>query len=310
MRISLLLGARREVLGVDVLTQRVVQAEQDGFSGFWFVHLSALGFDALTAIALVGRATSRIELGTAVVPVYPFHPTALAQHALTAQAASQGRLTLGIGLSHKPVVENSWGLSYTKPARYMHEYLSVLRPLLDEGRVDFSGEVFTVKADLAVQEATPCPVLLAGLAPRMLHHAGALADGTITWMAGPKTIETHIAPGLHAAAGEVGRSQPRICVALPIAVNDDIPNGREQAGKDFQRYGQLVNYRRMLDIEGADSPAEVAVIGNETQVEEQLRAFAAAGTTDFLASIFPVGNDMVASEARTWALLQRLNGTI
>lgn len=99
MRIGIMFGARREVLGVEALIQRVQQIEQDGFSSFWVPHLSSLGFDALTALALVGHHTSRIELGTAVVPVYPFHPTALAQHAMTAQVASNGRLALGIGLS-------------------------------------------------------------------------------------------------------------------------------------------------------------------------------------------------------------------
>ena len=310
MRIGIMFGARREVLSVEVLIERVQQIEHDGFSSFWVPHLSSLGFDALTALALVGYHTSRIELGTAVVPVYPFHPTALAQHALTAQVASKGRLALGIGLSHKPVVENSWGLSYNSPARYMQEYLQVLRPLISENQVDFAGEVFTVKAEINVQGATPCPVLIAGLAPRMLRHADELSDGTITWMAGAKTIETHIAPMLNEAAAGVGRPQPRICVALPIAVTDDAPNGREQANKDFHRYGQLVNYRRMLDIESSAGPEDVAVVGNEDEVETQLRTFATAGTTDFLASVFPVGNDMVASEARTLALLKCLNGNI
>lgn len=310
MQIGLMIGARRETPGVDALVERIVQAEQDGFSSYWFVHLSSLGFDALTAIALAGRETSQIELGTAVSPIYPYHPLAMAQHALTAQAACRGRLTLGLGLSHQPVVEGQWGLSYASPARYMREYLSVLRPLITEGACDFDGEVFQVHAQLHVQDSTPCPVLIAGLAPLMLRLAGEVADGTITWMGGAKTIATHIGPGIQAAASGAGRPSPRICVALPIAVTDDVPNGRESALKDFQLYGRLVNYRRLLDIEGAEGPEDVAIIGNEEAVEQQLRALAEAGTTDFLASIFPVGNDMTSSEARTWALLKRLNGTI
>jgi len=310
MRIGIFFGARREVVGLNTLVERASHAERDGLSHFWVPHLPTLGYDALTALAIIARQTSRIELGTAVVPVFAEHPLTLAQHAMTAQAASGGRLTLGIGLSHKPVVEGMLGLSYASPARYMEEYLSVLHPLFSEGRVDFTGQIFLVKAELRVQDSSPFPVLLAALAPRMLRLAGAMADGTVTWMAGRKTIESHIAPRLHAAAQAAGRPQPRVCVGLPIAVTDDETQGREYAAQDFQRYGQLANYRRLLDIEGVEGPADVAVVGNERQVEQQLRAFAAAGATDFLAAIFPAGENPDASIARTWNLLKNLNGTL
>ena len=310
MRIGIFFGARREVVGFNTLVERASHAERDGLSHFWVPHLPTLGYDALTALAIIARQTSRIELGTAVVPVFAAHPLTLAQHAMTAQAASGGRLILGIGLSHQPVVEGMLGLSYARPARYMEEYLAVLRPLFSAGRVDFTGQIFSVKAELRVQDSSPFPVLLAALAPRMLRLAGAMADGTVTWMAGRKTIASHIVPRLHAAAQAAGRPQPRVCVGLPIAVTDDEAQGREYAAKDFQRYGQLVNYRRLLDIEGVEGPADVAVVGNEHQVEQQLRAFAAAGATDFLAAIFPVGENPDASIARTWSLLKNLNGTL
>jgi 5,10-methylenetetrahydromethanopterin reductase len=310
MRMGIISGARMEVMEPDALIRMAKQVEQDGFSHLWFVHRPSLGYDTLTTIALIGRQTSRLELGTAVVPVYPYHPLGLAQHALTAQAMAGGRLTLGIGLSHKPTVEDVLGLSYEHPARHMREYLSVLRPLVSEGRVDFAGQVFRVKAEMNVPGAAPFPVLIAALAPMMLRIAGELADGTITWMAGGKTLESHIVPRLSTAAKTAGRLQPRVCVALPIAVSDDPISGREQAAKEFRRYGQLVNYRRVLDIEGVNGPADVALVGNESQVEQQLRALAAAGATDFLAAIFPVGEDAAASMSRTWTLLRNLNGKL
>lgn len=310
MHIGIISGARMEVMEPDALIQMARQVEQDGFRHLWFVHRPSLGYDTLTTIAFIGRKTSRIELGTAVVPVYPYHPVGLAQHAMTAQAMGGGRLTLGLGLSHQPMVENTLGLSYEHPARHMREYLSVLRPLVREGQVDFAGQVFRVKAELTVPGAAPFPILIAALAPMMLRIAGELADGTITWMAGRKTIESHIVPRLGAAAKTAGRPQPRICVALPIAVTDDSRSGHEQAAKEFRRYGQLVNYRRVLDIEGVNGPADVAVLGNESQVEQQLRGLAAAGATDFLAAIFPVGEDAAASMSRTWTLLKSLNGKL
>ncbi len=293
---------------MEALVQQVRQAEEDGFASFWFVQLSHAGNDTLTTISVAAQKSNRIELGTAVIPIYARHPLALAQQAATTQVATGGRLTLGLGLSHKPVVENIMGLSYDKPARYMREYLSIIRPLINQQQVNFSGQFFNVKAGLQLSDASPFPILIAALAPLMLRIAGEMTDGTITWMAGRKTIETHIVPRINAAAEAVGRPQPRICVALPIAVTDNLAAARQQAASVFQRYGQLPNYRRLLDIEGAESPADVALIGNEAEVERQLQALADAGATDFLASVFPVGKNDPASETRTWAFLKTLTG--
>lgn len=293
---------------LDAQVREIAACEQDGFESAWLNHV--FGADALTLIALAGARTSRIELGTAVVPVYTQHPFALAQQAATTQAATDGRLTLGIGLSHKPVVENMWGLSYEHPARQMREYLAVLGPLLREGRVAHAGEVYRVAAGLQIPGTSPVPVLVAALAPAMLRIAAELADGTVTWMAGVKTIETHVIPRINAAAEAAGRARPRVCVGLPVAVTDDVAAARAKAAKTYQIYGQLPNYRRMLDIEGAGSPGDVALVGDETAVERQVRALASAGATDFAAVIFPSGGDARASVARTRALLKSLIGRV
>ena len=312
MRIGLNYGGvasiEARIQSVDEHVQRVVGAEEDGFDSIWIAQI--FGADALTVIALAGPRTKRIEMGTGVVPTYPRHPFVLAQQALTVQAATGGRLSLGIGLSHQPVIEGMWGLSYDKPARHMREYLSVLRPLVEEGTVAFSGDVFRVQGALQVPGAQPFPILIAGLAPMMLRIAGELADGTVTWMTGPKTIETHIVPRISAAAEAAGRPAPRVGVALPVAVTDDATAARKQAAQEFQMYGFLPNYRRMLDIEGAQGPEDVAVIGTETEVESQIRAIAAAGTTDFIAALFPTDGNPDASMTRTRALLKSLVGKV
>jgi F420-dependent oxidoreductase-like protein len=235
----------------------------------------------------------------------------MAQQAATTNAAIGGRLTLGIGLSHQPVVENMWGLSYAHPGPYMREYMSVVAPLVREGKVAFSGDVFKVAAGLQVPGAKPFPVLVAALAPMMLKTAGEIADGTVTWTTGIKTIESHIAPRINAAAQAAGRPKPRIAVGLPVAVtDDDAASVRERISKGLQIYGQLPNYRRMLDIEGAAAPGDIALVGNEAAVEQQVRALAAAGATDFNAAIFPVGDNAGASIARTRALLKGLVGHV
>ncbi len=305
MRIAIFFGGANDL---DGQVREVVAYEADGFDGVWFGQIQ--GTDALTVLALAGQRTSRIELGTSVVPTYTRHPLVMAQQALTTQAACGGRFTLGIGLSHKLVVENMWGLSYERPAAHMREYLSVLRPLLTEGRVSFSGQFFRVNAGVNVPVAKPPELLIAALAPVMLRMAGELADGTVTWMTGPRTLQTHIVPRMTLAAEAAGRPRPRVVVGLPIAVVDDVGAAREKAARSFQIYGTLPNYRRVLDIEGAAGPAEVAIIGNEAEVERQVRGLASAGATDFLAAMFPVGDDVQASLARTQALLKRLVGKV
>ena len=311
MRIGLITGARGAHVELSALVQEVVEAENDGFDSIWLPQVSSgPGFDALLALSLAASKTSRIAVGTAVVPMFPIHPMALAKHALTAQIACEGRMTLGVGLSHRPMIEDVMGLSYDNPAQNMSEYLNVLRPLLDDGKVDFQGQFFSVKAQFRVPGALHVPVIVAALAPMMLRIAGEQADGTFTWMAGPKTIESHVSPRINRAADTAGRPSPRICVGMPLAVVDNANEAREQAAKTYERYGQLVNYRRMLDIEGVEGPSEVALIGNEADVTEQLKAYADAGATDFLASVFPVGSDEQASLARSNDLLKSLVGKL
>ncbi len=306
MKLSIFYGGAPDVEGH---VQGAVDAENDGFDGIWYPQI--FGPDALTVVALAGQRTSHIEFGTCVVPTYPRHPFAMAQQALTTYAATNGRFNLGIGLSHAPVVEGMWGMSYERPAVHMREYLTIVKSLVDTGSVQFSGEFFRVAAALQVPNASKMPVLIAALAPVMLRMAGEMSDGTITWMSGPHTLESHIVPRINKAAEAAGRPKPRVVVGLPIAVTDDEDAGRERAARAFAIYGTLPNYQRVLNMEGADvGPASVAIVGNEAKVEAGIRALASAGATDFLAASFPVGDDAMGSLGRTRALLKSLIGKV
>jgi F420-dependent oxidoreductase-like protein len=265
-------------IGVFIDTQSV-----DGVVG----RVKVFGVDALTVLAVAGREVPDIPLGTAVVPTYPRHPMVLAQQAVTTQQATSGRLTLGIGLSHQMVVENMWGISFEKPARHMEEYLSVLMPLLKEGNIQFTGETIKAMGQLQIRDAgAPPSVCVAALGPKMLSLAGSLADGTITWMTGPKTVGAHIAPRITEAADKAERESPRIIVGLPVAITDDESAARETAAKVFSIYGQLPSYRAMLDREGAGGPADVAIVGDEASVLAQIEEVFAQGATEFMVAPF------------------------
>ena len=288
---------------IDEVIKETRWAAQGGLSSVWSPQI--FGYDALTLLAVVGREVDGIELGTAVVPTYPRHPIVLAGQALTTQAASGGRLALGIGLSHRIVIESMFGHSFDKPARHMREYLSVLLPLLQGQAVSFQGETLkaTTMGPLDVK-AKPPPVLLAALAPVMLRLAGSVADGTVTWMTGPSTIGDHIVPSIARAAKEAGRPEPRVVAGLPVCVTADPDAARERAATTFAIYGQLPSYRAMLDREGAEGPADVAIVGDQDAVASGLTALFDAGATEVVAA--PYGSD--EERKRTADLLTSLAG--
>jgi len=299
MRIGLMVGATDGPgSAIDGLIAAAKRDEAAGFPNVWMANI--FGLDAVNALALVGRETARIELGTAVVPTYPRHPFALAQQALTTQAASRGRFALGIGLSHKIVIENMLGMSYDKPARHMREYLKVIGPLLRGEGVQFQGEQYRVAAQLQVPGATRVPLLVAALGPTMLRLTGELADGTITWMTGPKTLASHVIPLLREAAKAAGRPEPRIVAGFPIVVTHKPDEAREKIAKALVIYGQLPSYRAMLDREGASGPADVALAGDEGVLRRELARLRELGVTDFSAAITAVED---GAEERTRAFL-------
>jgi F420-dependent oxidoreductase-like protein len=266
-------------------------AEERGFDSVWLANV--FGIDAVAACSIAGWETSRIEFGTAVTPTYPRHPTALAQQAVTTSVACDGRFTLGIGLSHKLVIEDMLGMSYDKPAAHMKEYLQVIAPLLKGQAVDFAGEQYKVKLALDVPGSTEVPLIVAALGPAMLKLAGTYADGTTTWMTGPITIENHIIPAISQAASDAGRGAPRIVCGLPIVVTNDVDAGREKIAKDLAVYGMLPSYRAMLDREGVAGPAELSIVGDESVVRAEIQRLRDAGVTDFNAAIVPVGEGSV-----------------
>ena len=289
--------------GIDDLVAQAKRAEADGFASGWFANI--FGVDAIMAAALCARETTRLELGTAVVPTFPRHPMAMAQQALTAQAMARGRFTLGIGLSHQIVIELMLGLSWARPYSHMKEYLEVLMPLIRTGKVEHAGEEYRVNVGVSVPGGQPCSVLVAALAPKMLAITGRVADGTITWMTGEKTLRDHTVPRLREAAAAAGRPAPRVVAGLPIVITRHVDKARESAARQFQIYGTLPSYRAMLDREGAAGPADVAIVGDESAVGAALERLRHAGTTDFLAIPFAVEDDADAFErTRTFVAAQ------
>jgi F420-dependent oxidoreductase-like protein len=280
---------------LDQTIELATQLRARGFSRMWASQI--LGPDTLTVLAIVGRELRDVDLGTAVVPIQPRHPSMLAAQARTVQEAIGGRLSLGVGLSHQRIVEGMWGISFDRPALYMEEYLAALAPMLRGEPVAAKGERVSAfaKGPVGPKEVRPPSLLVAALGPKMLEMAGTVTDGTLLWMTGVKTIASHVTPTINAAAVAAGRPAPRIVCSLPIAVTSDVRATSERVNETLAIYGKLPSYRAMLDREGAEGPADVGLFGSREKVLEQLDELAQAGVTEFSAVMSASADDCDAT---------------
>ncbi|MFD0205398.1 MULTISPECIES: TIGR03564 family F420-dependent LLM class oxidoreductase [Saccharothrix] len=290
MRIGLAVGDVRGPATLDAVVEQVRVAADGGFVTAW--SSQALGWDALTTIAVAGAAVADVALGTAVVPVPQRHPLVLAGQALTVQAAVAGRLTLGVGAGIGAMVSGTFGLPTDRPVQRMREYLTVLGPLLRGDSVDYRGETLTALGAVTVPSGVPAPpVLVAAMGPRMVRLAGELADGAVTWMTGPKALGEHVVPLITKAAADAGRPAPRVVAGLPVCVTDAADDVRTRIAEQFALAAQVPEYRATLDREGATGPQDVAVVGTETEVARALARFRDAGVTEFLAAPYGTADE-------------------
>lgn len=297
MRIGLAFGDARKQQDLAGIASEIQSAR--GIDTAWVTQGPNL--DALVTLATAG-ATTTVELGTAVVPFPQRHPLVLASQALTVQAATGNRLTLGIGVGIAAMVGPMFGLPTDRPARRLREYLEVLRPLLRGEAVDHHGEALTAAGAVAVEGAVAPPVLVAALGPAMLKVTGELADGTITWMTGPRTLAEHVVPSIIKAAH--GRPAPRIVAGLHVCLTTDADAARSRYATDFALAGQVPEYRAMLDREGVDGPADVLLVGDEDTVAQRIDQLRDTGVTDLM--LAPIGT--AADQERTIEFLAMRHG--
>lgn len=314
MRVGLMVGSDRERPRPDRLSGLlgdVGAAERAGFSSFWFPQVPGY-LDALTVLAVLGQATQRIELGTAVVPVQTRHPLAMAQQALTTQVACGGRFALGLGASHHWIVTDQLGLPYERPAALVRDYLAVLdEAFAGPGQVDVANDAYCVHSPIDVVDPTAMPVLIAALAPVMLRLAGERASGTILWMADERAVAEHVVPRITRAATEAGRTAPRIVAGVPVALcaNREVDTAREYASEVLGHADFSPNYERLLEHGNARDVGDTMAAGDESAILARLKRYRDAGATDLAARVVPLGDDpgaRLASRRRTQQLLAEL----
>ena len=313
MRIGLMIGPERGRYREKVakLVADAVAAEAAGFTSIWVPQLPN-DFDALTAVALMAAATTRIELGTAVMPIQSRHPVAMAQQALSTQAVCEGRFTLGLGPSHHWIVDDMLGLPYERPAHLVRDYIEVLNAAFaGPGAVDVENDSFRVHNPLDITDITPTPILVAALAPVMLRIAGEHTSGTILWMADERAIGDHIAPRDHQGGGGSGPAAPRIVAGIPVVLcaDDEVDAARAKANVVLGHAEYSPNYERLLEQGDATDVGDLLAAGDESAVMARLQSFLDAGATDVSVRVLPMGPDREArieSRHRTEAFLSTL----
>jgi len=311
MRIGLMVGSDKERPRADRLAGLIADgkaAEDDGFASFWIPQIPGY-LDAMTAIAVLGQATDRIELGTAVVPIQTRHPIAMAQQALTTQVACGGRFALGVGPSHHWIVSDQLGLSYDRPASLVRSYLEVLTAACaGPGPVDVVNDNFRVHSPMDVADAAAMPILLAALGPTMLRIAGEQTGGTILWMADERAIGEYVAPRIIKAASDAGRPPPRIVAGVPVSLcaAGEVDSARGYASEVLGHADFSPNYVRLLEHGDAEDVGDTMAAGEDTAVLARLRGYRDAGVTDLAVRIVPLGQDAAeraASRRRTHGFL-------
>ncbi len=313
MRVGVMIGPERgdSARKAARMIDDIRWAESAGFDTAWVPQIPG-DFDALIAVALMGPATQRIEIGTAVVPLQAQHPIALARQAMSAQAAAGGRLALGLGPSHHWIIQDMLGLPYQRPAAYTRDYLEVLAAALaGPGPVDVENATFRVHNPLDLGPVAPLPVLLAALGPVMLKLAGEQADGTVLWMADERAVAGHVAPRITKAAQEAGRPAPRIVAGIPVCLcaPSEVAAARERANRILGEAEISPNYQRLLEYGDAKDVGDICAAGDEKAIAARFRRFADAGVTDLSVRLLPIGNgrdELIASKQRTREMLAGL----
>lgn len=279
----------------------VRRAEALGYDSVWVTH--GLGRDSFLVLQAYGTVTSRIGLGNGVVPIYPRHPVAMAQAALTLSELTGGRFRLGIGVSHRVSMEQALGLPLAQPLAAMREYVAVLRGAFGGG-AEFEGRHYRAHWSLALPQRPPAPpIYLAALSTKMLELAGEIADGAVLWLCPPAYVREVAVPALERGRHRAGKSLAgfQIVAAVPLAVTDDRATAQEAFGAELVRYLQLPFYRAMLvaanlgdqlavfDREGR-TPAALAqalgAVGDVAAARGYVEAYRAAGVT--LPAIRPI----------------------
>lgn len=288
----------------------IEEAEQLGIPAAWLTT-GGVGLDALTLFAAAAVRTSRIRLGTSITPTFPRHPLVVVQQVQVLAQLAPGRFRLGLGPSHRPIMEGTFGLDFQAPLGHLREYIQIVKTLLHRGSIDFDGRYY--RAHGQIRAPLEVPVMASALQRKSFEFCGAEADGAISWVCPAAYLRDVALPAMQTAAAQAGRPVPPLLAHAPVCVHDNAEEVRAAARQQLANYVRLPFYIRMLTAAGfpeaaqgawSDAMIEAVVLsGKESQVAERLQALLDLGATEILVSPVAAGGDQQASVARTLRLV-------
>ncbi len=281
-------------------------AEAKGVPALWLTSGGTVP-DVITAFAAAAMVTQRIKFGTSITQTWPRHPVAIASQCIAMAQIAPGRFRIGLGPSHKPAVEATYGVAYEKPLLNLREYLYTIQSLLKQGEVDFSGTFVKTQAKLGggpggavLQAPVEVPVMASALRPASFRLCGELADGAISWVCPWEYLRDTALPAMREGAAGANRTTPPMIAHVPVVLSDDIDKVRTAAGPALSRYAGLTNYRGMFEIAGFHDAAggdlnalidAVAVYGTDETVSARLGQIISEGAGEIIAHPLPVGDE-------------------
>jgi F420-dependent oxidoreductase-like protein len=292
------------------LIARIIEADRLGLDTAWLT-VGGTAPDPFAVFASAAHAAERITFGTSIVPTFPRHPITMAQGAMTVDQLAPGRLKLGVGPSHRPAIEGTWGLPFNKPLSHLREYVTVLNALLNEGSVDFDGEQLSAHARIA--QPTQVRVMISALRTGSFRLSGELTEGGISWMCPLPYIRDVATPAQQEGADAAGRPKPAMIVHTPIVVSEDREAVRAAARQQFGFYQRLPFYSRMLQAAGYEEAADaeftdrmadgLIISGSANEVGDRVRSIGEYGADEMLAALVQLPEGGSEARQRTLELL-------
>jgi F420-dependent oxidoreductase-like protein len=280
------------------LVDGIVAAEQAGVECAWLT-VGGLAPDPFAVFGAAAMRTSRIKFGTSIVPTFPRHPLAMAQGAAAVDALAPGRLRLGVGPSHKPVIEGTWGIPFERPLEHLREYLTILKAILGTGSVAFEGKRLIARGSIG--GPTGVTVMASALRANGFRLCGELADGAISWVCPLPYLRDVAIPAIRQGAEKAGRTPPPLVAHIPVVVSEDADAVREGARRQIGIYPRVPFYQQMFADAGFPEALEgqlsdrmidaLVVHGSAEAVKARLREAPAFGAGEILAMpILPPGD--------------------
>ncbi len=295
------------------------RADRLGIPTVWLTQ-AGLGAETLSLFAAAATQTEHVVLGTAIVPIWPYHPLAVAQQAVTVTSLAPGRLRLGFGTGG-PGITAIYGIPYEHPLGHLREYIAILKTLFEKGQVNFDGRYYKAHGRLGTRDhpipKLDVPVLASALQRGSFVFCGEVADGALSWVCPISYLRQVALPAMREGAEKAGRATPPLIVHVPVALDQNVSQVRAAVQAQLAIYPRLRHYQAMFKAAGFPEVAEekwsermvdaVVVHGDAATVKRHLDEITSDGIAQIMVHPITTGPAEAASLQRILELVASMS---